>query len=119
MGQTNLSAYWTINTMENQKSPQIIHFLPASFDAHIICLRLQIYMNYYCGPISAAKLSDSSDKWEVSVINMNISRSIFIYWDKGLAQENLESLISSLPRFHPSPHPWFLANKVLAKREAK
>ena len=62
MGQTNLSAYWTINTMENQKSPQIIHFLPTSFDAHIICLRLQIYMNYYCGPISAGNLWVSLDK---------------------------------------------------------
>ena len=62
MGQTNLSAYWTINKMENQKSPQIIHFLPASFDAHIIRLRLQIYMNYYCGPISAGNLWVSLDK---------------------------------------------------------
>ena len=73
--------------MVNQSSPQIFHCLPASFGYYIICLRLQIYMNYYCGPISVANLWVSLDKWEVSVvktreddallIKRNISRTIF------------------------------------------
>ena len=78
-----------VNTMVNQNSPQIFHFLPASFGYHIICLRLQIYMNYYCGPISAANLWVRFDKWGVSVVKTreddplsvkrNISREFFCF----------------------------------------
>ena len=51
--------------MKNQKSPEIFHSSPASFGDRIICLRLQVYMNYYCGPISAENLWVNLDKWEV------------------------------------------------------
>ena len=54
--------------MKNQKSPQIFHSPPASFGDRIICLRLQVYMNYYCGPISAENLWVNLDKWEVAVV---------------------------------------------------
>ena len=60
--------------MENKLSN-----LSALFGDQIICLRSQINMNYYCGPISTAKLLVSSDKWEVSIINMNISVDIFFF----------------------------------------
>ena len=52
--------------MKNQKSPQIFHSSPASFGDRIICLRLQVYMNYYCGPITAGNLWVNLDKWEVA-----------------------------------------------------
>ena len=75
--------------MVNQNLPQIFHFLPASFGYYIICLRLKIYMNYYCGHISAANLWVSLDKWEVSIVKTreddplsverNISRAIFCF----------------------------------------
>ena len=75
--------------MVNQNLPQIFHFLPASFGYYIICLRLKIYMSYYCGHISAANLWVSLDKWEVSIvktreddpllIKRNISRAIFCF----------------------------------------
>ena len=75
--------------MVNQNSPQIFHFLSASFGYYIICLRLQIYMNYYCGHISAANLWVSLDKWEVSIVKTreddpllmkrNVSRAIFLF----------------------------------------
>ena len=75
--------------MVNQNLPQIFHFLPASFGYYIICLRLKIYMNYYCGHISAANLWVRLDKWEVSIVKSreddpllvkrNISRAIFCF----------------------------------------
>ena len=75
--------------MVKQNLPQIFHFLPASFGYYIICLRLQIYMSYYCGHISAANLWVSLDKWEVSIVKTreddpllvekNISRANFCF----------------------------------------
>ena len=90
--------------MVNQNSPQIFHFLSASFGYYIICLRLQIYMNHYCGPISAANLWVGLDKWEVSVvktreddpllIKRNISLAIFCFWDECRMYETVTSSFS-------------------------
>ena len=75
--------------MVDQNLPQIFYFLPASFGYYIICLRLKIYMSYYCGPISVANLWVSLDKLEVSIVKTrevdpllvkrNISRAIFCF----------------------------------------
>ena len=54
--------------MKIQKSPETFHSSPASFGDRIICLRLQVHMNYYCGPISAENLWVNLDKWEVAVV---------------------------------------------------
>ena len=42
--------------------------MPASFGYYIICLRLQICMNLYCRPISAANLWVRLDKREVFIV---------------------------------------------------
>ena len=67
--------------MKNQKSPEIFHSSPASFGDRIICLRLQVHMNYYCGPISAGNLWVNLDKWEVAVVRQE---SIMLFWFRGI-----------------------------------
>ena len=73
--------------MKNQKSPEIFHSSPASFGDRIICLRLQVYMNYYCRPISAENLWVSLDKWEVAVVKIR-------EYDALLVKRNISSIVS-------------------------
>ena len=50
------------------KNCKIISSLVSLENKIIICLRLQIYMNNYCGPISAANLWVRLEKWKVSAV---------------------------------------------------
>ena len=88
--------------MVNQNLPQIFHFLPASFGYYIICLRLKIYMNYYCGHISAANLWVSLDKWEVSIVK---TREVDPLLVKRNERRMYETVTSSFSFYKLTPFP--------------